>query len=244
MWRLRAASLGLDYDPTPVTYITDSVRLAAGGGATQRAGVGQASPGFLGRLATPAEREHFSAQATPELAHSRYIEWLRDGQKQLDVELFTPESRAFIRRQPMTRAYNDFMLLLEIGQQYEIEEREALAMLYFTSTPFVSPHFLRKTDQGWQMDLIADMRNSREYHGGALTYAVVNSGSNAINWTASTTSAWFTISSPGGSLAAGATATVAVALAPAVNGFGPGQYQGVVTFSNVLTGITSLRPVW
>jgi len=176
MWRLRAASLGLAYDPTPVTYITDSVRLAAGGGATARAGAGLASPGFLGQPATAEERAHFSEQETPGLAYQRYLEWLRDGRKQVDVDLFTPESRTFLRSLPMTRAYNDFVLLSEIGQKYEIETRGPRAMLYFTSTPFVSPHFLRRTDDGWQLDLIADVSNSREYHGSSLTYTMVDSG--------------------------------------------------------------------
>jgi hypothetical protein len=172
-WRIRSATLGLDYDPTAISLITDSVRLAAGGGATTVRGAGAA--GFAGRHSTPEERVHYSAQATPELAYLRFMEWLRDGQKLLDVDLFTPDSRTHLRTLPMTRAYMDFMLLNEYHQDYKIEERGPRAMLYFTSTPFVSPHYFRKTPSGWQVDVVAEAMNSVEYGGGQWTYGVIKS---------------------------------------------------------------------
>lgn len=173
--RMRMAALGEDYDPGVMSLITDSVRLAAGGGASASAGSGLTSPGFLGRRSTPAERARYGAQPTPELVHQRYIEWLRNGQKQLDVEMFTPETRTWLRTVTLTRAYNDAILMLEYGQTYEIEERDTRAMLYFTSTPFVSPHYYRRTPAGWQMDLVADAMNSREHSGDRWTYFVIRS---------------------------------------------------------------------
>jgi uncharacterized protein len=134
------------------------------------------SPGFLGRRSTPEERARFSAQPTVELAHQRFLAWLRDGQKQLDVELFTPDSRTHLRTLSLTRGYNDFMFLEQYGQMYGIEVRGTRAMLYFTSTPFVSPHYFRQTPAGWQMDVVAEAMNSREYHGGRWTYGVIDSG--------------------------------------------------------------------
>ena len=88
--RMRAAALGMSYDPTAVSFITDSVRLAADGGATADAGAGVTSPGFLGRRSSAEERAWFSAQPTVERAHTRYLEWLRGGHKQLDMELLLP----------------------------------------------------------------------------------------------------------------------------------------------------------
>lgn len=175
MMRMRVAALGMKYDPTAISFITDSVRLAAGGGATANAGSGVASPGFIGRQSTRDERAHFSAQPTVEQTHQRYLEWLRDGHKQVDVELFTPETRTYLRTLAMTRAYVDFILLGEYGQQYKIEIRGPRAMLYYTSTPFVSPHYYRRTEAGWQMDVVADAMNSQEYHGGRWTYGVIKS---------------------------------------------------------------------
>jgi hypothetical protein len=173
--RLRVAALGLAYDPGAVSFITDSVRLAAGGGATALAGAGVGSPGFLGRRSTPEERAHFSAQPSVKLAYRRYLEWLRDGQKQLDVELFTADTRTYLRTLPLTRAYNDFVLLSEYGQTFEVEERRPRAMLYYTSTPFVSPHYFRESPAGWQVDIVADAMNSVEYHGGRWSYGVIKS---------------------------------------------------------------------
>lgn len=174
-FRMRVAALGMDYDPAAISFITDSVRLAAGGGATAAAGTGVSAPGFLGRKSTAEEHARFAAQPTVEMAHRRYMEWMRDGQKQLDVELFTPESRTYLRTLPLTRAYNDYMLLGEYGQEYKIEERGTRAMLYFTSTPLVSPHYYRHTEHGWQLDIIAESMNSQEYHGGQWTYGVIRS---------------------------------------------------------------------
>lgn len=173
--RLRSAALGRAYDPTPISFITDSVRLAAGGGASIRAGTGVDSRGFIGRAATPEEREQYSAQPTPELAFHRWLNWLRDGQKVVDVALFTPETRAYLRTLPMTRAYNDYILFTQYGQTYRVVERGARALLYFTSTPFVSPLYYRKTPAGWQVDIIADMMNSVEYNGFEWTYFVIRS---------------------------------------------------------------------
>jgi len=174
-YRLRSASLGLAYDPRPISFITDSVRLAAGGGASARAGAGVDSHGFIGRHATVEERAYFSAQPTPEDAFHRWLEWLHDGQKQLDVELFTQDTRTYLRTLAMTRAYNDYMLLTQYGQSYRIVERGPRALLYFTSSPFVSPWYLRKTPGGWQMDIVAAVMNSREYNGWEWTYFIIKS---------------------------------------------------------------------
>ena len=175
LMRMRVAALGEQYDPHAVSFITDSVRLAAGGGATANAGAGVNSPGFRGRPSTPEERAHFRAQASPDSAYQRYLDWLKGGQKQLDIELFTPESRTHLRTLDLTRAYIDYVLMEVLGQSYEIEERGPRALLYYTSTPLVSPLYFRKTDAGWQMDIVAEVMNSREYGGWKWSWFVINS---------------------------------------------------------------------
>lgn len=173
--RLRVAALGMDYDPAVVSFITDSVRLAAGGGATAAAGDGVASRGFLRRRSTAGERARFGPQPTVMLAYQRYLEWLREAGNQVDIELFTPDTRTYLRQQAMTRAYNDGILLDESGQSFRIEERGPRALLYFTSTPLVSPHYFRQTPAGWQMDIQAEVYNTVNYGGLEWTYFLTHS---------------------------------------------------------------------
>ena len=173
--RLREAVLGMDYDPRAVSFITDSVRLAAGGGATARTALGESGHPFLGRSSTEAERAHFSPQPTPEDAFVSYLQWLRDGQFQSDLPLFTPATQQFLHSLPITQVYNDYILLGEYGQAYTITVRGDLALLTFTTTPFISPHFFRRTPAGWQMDLAAELRNTREYGGGPYTWGIRSS---------------------------------------------------------------------
>ena len=76
----------------------------------------------------------------------------------------------------MSRAYNDYILLGEYGQAYAVTERGDLALLAFTTTPLVSPHFFRRTPAGWQMDIDAEIRNTREYVGGPYSWGIRPSG--------------------------------------------------------------------
>ena len=87
---------------------------------------------------------------------------------------------------------------------------------------------------------------ARRYEGGPFsptnkTYLIINGGSASFTWTAATTSEWLTVSSPGGTLAAGATATVSVAFSSAANALSLGQYQGTVVFANPASGCTNSR---
>ncbi|MEM7392267.1 MAG: M36 family metallopeptidase, partial [Verrucomicrobiota bacterium] len=77
----------------------------------------------------------------------------------------------------------------------------------------------------------------------AMVYEVANTGSNPVNWSVSGAEAWFDLSSPGGLLAPGATASVSVALNPAADALLPGTYQGTVVFSNSASGIFQDRAV-
>ena len=174
--RLREAVLGKDYDPRAVRFIGDSVRLALGGGATARTALGESGHPFLGRSSTETERALFSPQPTPDDAFASYLRWLRDGQFQTDLPLFTPATQQFLHNLPITRAYNDYILLGEYGQAYTLTIRGDLALLAFTTTPFVSPHFLRRTPAGWQIDLVAEIRNTVEYAGGPYSWGIRSSG--------------------------------------------------------------------
>jgi hypothetical protein len=173
--RLREAALGMRYDPTPIVFVTDSVRLAAGGGASVDAGTGVPARHFIGGRSTPDERTRFAPQPTVEETYGRYIEWLRDGHHQLDIELFTPETRTYLRQQTMTRAYNDAILLGEYGQDTRTVVRGSRAIQFFTSTPIVSPHYYRLSPAGWQIDIYAEAMNTIETSGERWTWFIVDS---------------------------------------------------------------------
>ncbi|MHA3774436.1 M36 family metallopeptidase [Verrucomicrobiota bacterium sgz303538] len=66
------------------------------------------------------------------------------------------------------------------------------------------------------------------------SYTLTNNGDAALNWTASKTASWLTLSSTAGSLAPGASTTVVATLnAAAIN---PGNYSDSITFTNTSNG--------
>jgi uncharacterized repeat protein (TIGR02543 family) len=76
------------------------------------------------------------------------------------------------------------------------------------------------------------------------SYTLQNPGNSAITWSAAPTQPWVTLSSGGGSLAPGASATVTVSLNQTAATLPLGNYSDVVTFSNATNGNGSTtRPV-
>jgi hypothetical protein len=171
--RLRRAALGEGYDPRAAEYIEDRRRLASGGGAagTMPAG-GQEHP-YSTAYADTAALRRFGPQPTAEEAYRRYLEWLSEPHLYTDVELFTEPSRAFLATFPATLAYTEDLLLGEYGRAYQILVRGDLTLLYFTDDPFLSPHLFRRSEAGWQLDLAAELRDTREYTGGPWTWTLV-----------------------------------------------------------------------
>jgi uncharacterized protein len=175
--RLREAVLGLDYDPRVFTFIEDSRRLALGGGASADMR-GDTSRAFLNKKGgtSPEARAYFTPQPSPEAAHTRILEWLARGGYETDVPLLTPASQKYMASLPMTRAYNDYMLMMEYGQPYRVDTRGDLALLYFTTNPLISPHFFRRTPAGWVLDVLGELHNTRNYSGFWYTWGLLESG--------------------------------------------------------------------
>jgi hypothetical protein len=71
----------------------------------------------------------------------------------------------------------------------------------------------------------------------SATYLLQNSGNSAITWGASQTQPWVTLSSNGGSLAPGATATVAVSINENTGTLALGGYRDTVSFTNTSNGV-------
>lgn len=67
-------------------------------------------------------------------------------------------------------------------------------------------------------------------------YTLTNTGQSSIAWTAAATQPWVSLSSTGGTLAAGATMTVTVSIGSAANTLAAGSYSDSVTFTNTTNG--------
>jgi len=68
------------------------------------------------------------------------------------------------------------------------------------------------------------------------SFTVTNTGTASMAWTASKTQSWVTLSSAGGTLAAGATATVTATIGSGANSLAAGSYGDTVTFTNTSNG--------
>jgi hypothetical protein len=175
-WRIRLARLGEEYDPSFEEYMRDVRRLSSGGGASGRIALDSALAGFINRTGDTAASAYFRPQPTVEAAYRRHQEWLALGGGQVDVPLLTPASQIYLQRLPMSPAFNAYILATEFRRSYLVDQRGDLAMLYYTDDPFLSPKFFRRTPDGWQMDVYAEVVNSQEATGFWYTWRLRVSG--------------------------------------------------------------------
>lgn len=177
-YRLREASLGGTYNPRAVAYIKNSVRLAEGAGANTRADAerGRDLRARRSEVASEDVRARFGPQPTVAAAHARYLEALRDGYFQPDLPLYTTGTEAVLRDFPNAPPFAQFILLSEYGQQFTVVEHGDVAILFFTTTPLVSAHLFRRSPAGWQLDIAAEIRDTREFVASAYTWTMVPSG--------------------------------------------------------------------
>lgn len=176
-WRIRMARLGEEYDPSFEEYVRDVRRLGAGGGASGRIALDSGLARLINRTGDTAASGYFRPQPSVEAAYLRHQEWLALGGGQMDVPLFTPASRTFLQqRLPLSPAFNAYLLAGEYGRRYQVDRRGDLAMVFYTDDPFLSPKFFRRTPEGWQMDVVAEVANSQETVGFWWTWRLRVSG--------------------------------------------------------------------
>jgi hypothetical protein len=72
-------------------------------------------------------------------------------------------------------------------------------------------------------------------------YTLTNGGAASLNWTASVNQTWLSVSQSSGTLAAGASTTVAVSLSALANGLIAGSYSGTASFTDVTSGAIIAR---
>lgn len=164
--RIREAVLGRRFDPQVLDTLGKTGWLSGGAGA----GGEMRDAAYLGGALEATAKSRFVPQASPEAAYRAYLEWLALGVKDADIELFTAESRRFVAGLPLSRAYFEFILYQEYGRAWRVEERGNLALLTFTDDPLVSPHFFVKSADGWRIDLVAEVRNTRNRVGGVYIW--------------------------------------------------------------------------
>ncbi|HEY5022909.1 MAG TPA: TPM domain-containing protein [Gemmatimonadaceae bacterium] len=177
-YRLREASLGGTYNPRAVAYIKNSIRLAEGAGANTRADAERGRDLRARRIEVASEdvRARFGPQRTVAAAHARYLEALHDGYFQPDLPLYTTGTQAVLRNFPTAAPFAQFIVLSEYGQQFTVVEHGDVAILFFTTTPLVSAHLFRRSSAGWQLDIAAEIRDTREFVASAYTWTMVPSG--------------------------------------------------------------------
>ena len=164
--RIREAALDRRFDPTMLARLGREPReLSGGAGASATTPLGRDAGGFVRAALHPDDRARFAAGATPADTYARYVEWMALDRYDPHVDLFTEQSRTYLAGLRMTRGYWEFMLLGEAGLRFIVDERGDLALLIFTDSPLNDPHFFRRRDAVWEMDIVAEVRNTQNTAG-------------------------------------------------------------------------------
>jgi subtilisin family serine protease len=85
-------------------------------------------------------------------------------------------------------------------------------------------------------DLTVSGSQGGPFSSSAQTYTLSNTGGESINWTASKSQSWVSLSSTSGSLAPGNSVSVTVSINSNANSLAPGSYSDTVNFSNTTNG--------
>lgn len=169
--RIREAVLEMEYDPTILKAGNRSSHMSGGAGAAAKVGIKDSSQTFMADQYDEEDKKQFAAANTVESTFNNYITWLHGYIYDPNVDLFTKASRRYLNSLPMTPAYFDYLLLFYVGNQHKVVKRGDLAILYFTDNPLTTPLFLNRIDGKWRINIIAEVRNSRNHVGGVYTWS-------------------------------------------------------------------------
>jgi len=168
--RIHGAVLGNAFNPRVVELIRHRGYLSGGAGVTSSMPAREHGKTTRQSSITDEARQGYSPQPTPKAVYEKYLEWLAAGKYDPRIAIFTPQSQAYMASLPTTKAYFQYILIQEYSRNYNISIRDDVALLYFTDDPLVCPHFFKKTDNGWQMDILAEVANTRNRVGGVYTW--------------------------------------------------------------------------
>jgi len=164
--RIREQVLGNGFDPRVIEVIRHGGNLSGGAGVSAVMSTRGENKASWSSTLSDEERRYYSPQPTPKEIYNKYLEWLITGKHDTKIDIFTAESQKHMSSFPMTKAYFHYILMQEYGRPYQICIRNDVALLYFTKDPLVCPHFFKKSDKGWQMDIRAEVLNTRNRVGG------------------------------------------------------------------------------
>lgn len=166
---IRAAVLGSEFDPRVFELIRNNGHLSGGGGLTEVMPADGERTGDRREMPS-TQRAQYLPQSTPQAVYEEYLAWLVAGIFDPRIKIFTENSQARLATVPVTPAYFHYILMTEYGKASEIDIRDNVALQYFTDDPLATPHFYRKSERGWQMDMEAEVQNSRNRVGGVYTW--------------------------------------------------------------------------
>lgn len=173
--RIRESTLNLAHDPRARSAITDSTRLAAGGGATFTMAAG--GPLELDRKPDPRLETLLGPGKTPEETLRRHSQWLSLPVYVPRARFLTSTSRVFYEHSVrITPAYWEFLRYLYIGTEMKVETRGEHAIAYATRNPLITPLFFRRGPDGWEMDTMAELRNSQNILGHGYNWQLRRGG--------------------------------------------------------------------
>ncbi len=115
-----------------------------------------------------------AAGATVEETFATYLDWLGRGQFDPNAAFLTEGSRRLVAQWPMTPGYLDYLYLRDFPHEFQSLVRGDRAILFSTSSPFVSPHLFRRTGGVWQMDLEAEAQLVLSVAGGPLSWTLAD----------------------------------------------------------------------
>ncbi len=168
--RIRSEILENNFDPTIVDIIEKRGYLSGGGGVSSGIIKYEKRKSYSHSSIDSIGKEIYIPQSTPGDVYMKYLEWLSIQEFAPNIEIFTKESQQYMKSFPMTKAYFHYILIQEYGKKYKIDIRGNLALLFFTDDPLVSPHFFIKEEDGWRMDIVAEVQNTRNRVGGVYTW--------------------------------------------------------------------------
>jgi hypothetical protein len=168
--RIREQTLGNNFDPRIVEVIRKQGYLSGGAGVSAYVPAdGKNQALFLSKL-EDKERRYYCAQPTPKAVYGKFLTWLAVGKFDPKIEIFTQQSQIYLSSLPVTKAYFHYILMQEYGRSYNFYIKDNLALQYFSDDPLVVPRCYIRTSAGWQMDIMAELRNSRNRVGCIYTW--------------------------------------------------------------------------
>ena len=99
------------------------------------------------------------------------------------------------------------------------------------------------TELSPESDFLASGERWSDFTSFSQTYTLLNPGTQAINWTASRTQGWVSLSSSGGNLAAGASVDIVVSIHANASNLIVGDYSDIVTIEDTTNGVPFTRNV-